>query len=53
MGEDSARSFHKWYGYEQIMAHHRLFVAQRAEKYTSPYHIDVQVYIEVIDHPND
>lgn len=51
MGEDSARSFHKWYGYEQIMAQHRLFVAQRAEKNTSAYHNDVQVHIELIDHP--
>ncbi len=29
MGEDNLRSFHKWKNYEQILAHHRIYVYPR------------------------
>lgn len=51
MGEDSARSLHQWFGYEQIIEKHRIFVAQRSESHKSDYDSDVRFHIEVIDHP--
>ncbi|MDR9387781.1 MAG: nicotinate (nicotinamide) nucleotide adenylyltransferase [Balneolaceae bacterium] len=51
MGEDSAKSLHQWYGYDQIITNHRIFVAQRAESQPLDYHSDIRSRIEVIDHP--
>jgi nicotinate-nucleotide adenylyltransferase len=51
MGEDSARSLHQWFGHEQIIQHHRVFVAERSESQKSDYDTEVQFHIEVIDHP--